>query len=279
MPQANSNNISIYYEVHGDHGSPLIMINGYGGNIAGWLPEQIQMLSEHHQVILFDNRGAGQSDKPTTPYSMAQFAADTVAVLDALHLDRGHVFGLSMGGMIAQHVALNYPTRVLGLILDVTAVAWMGHPKFVAPSQEVFAQLTKPPSGDRAKDTREGWELFYTPAFIESNQELLEHNLQRQLTLPQTPAFSLKLQNEAMLKTHDTYEQLPQIACPTLIQTGTEDLVIPAVNSQMMASLIPNARLIEYPGCGHLLMKACGTEVLQDILDFLEEVDRAMLGD
>jgi 3-oxoadipate enol-lactonase len=274
MPQVLANDISIYYERHGDHASPLVMISGRGGDTAAWLPEQIQRLSMHHRVIIFDNRGVGKSDKPTTPYSMAQFAADTVGLLDVLQLERVHLFGYSMGGCIAQHVALNYPSRVRSLILAGTAPFWTGHPLFIAPSQEALAQLTSPPSGDRAQDLRQGWKRGFSPTFIEANRDFLERKLQERLAHPEPPAYALQLQYEAVATTHDTYSRLDQIGCPTLILAGTADILVPAENSQIMARLIPNARLIEYPGTGHgFIVESC-IEVEQDILAFLDEVDQ-----
>ncbi len=147
MPISKESNISIYYEVHGEQGSPFLMINGLGANKAGWSPTFLQLLSAQHRVIIFDNRGTGQSDKPHTAYTMAQFAADAVGVLDTLQIDQAHVFGISLGGAMAQHVALNHSTRVRSLILLGAASVWVGHPKFVAPSQDVLSALARPSLG------------------------------------------------------------------------------------------------------------------------------------
>lgn len=272
MPFAKSNGISLYYEIRGDHGSPLVMIHGYAMSHVGWRTETIQLLSTAHQVILFDNRGSGRSDCPATPYRLADLAADTVGLLDCLGIDRSHILGASMGGMIAQHIAINYPARVSSLILACTAASSPTHP-FILPAPEALAQLTKPPSADLAQDIRDSWPLSYTANFITSGRAVLEQILQAHLAYPATSTESLQRQFEAVMNTHDSYERLAQIICPTLIQVGTEDLLIPVENSRVLAKLIPQARLIEYVGYGHGFLEENGVQAAQDILTFLEEVD------
>lgn len=192
MPYANVNNMSIYFEVYGENGSPLLMIHGLGANKNGWSRNLVQLFATQHRVIIFDNRGVGQSDKPWTSYTMADFADDAVGILNTLQIDQADVFGVSMGGMIAQHVALNHPTRVRSLILGCTASGWLGNPQFIAPSQEVLTQLAKPSSGDRAQDEREGWTIMHPPAFIEAHRDLLEQELLASLAqkYPETGSVS-----------------------------------------------------------------------------------------
>ncbi len=275
MPYAKPNETSIYFEVHGDTGSPLLMILGLGANIANWSPGLIRRLSTQHAMILFDNRGAGRSDKPTTPFTMADFASDAVGVLDHLRIERAHVFGVSMGGMIAQHMALNHSTRVQSLILTSTTSVW-DHPEFIPPTQEVLSHLTKPASGDQAQDIRDGWWVSYPPAFIESRRDWLEAELQKSLALdyPETPAYAKGLQMGAVLGSHNTYDKLAQIKCPTLVQVGTEDILIPAENSRILAQRIPHARLIEYPDYGHDFLGPCEEQATRDILDFISENEK-----
>lgn len=272
MPYAKLDEISIYFEVHGDKGSPLLLIHGLGSSIADWSLEWIRLLSMQHVVIIFDNRGVGRSDKPTTPFTMMDFASDAAGLLDNLQIDRAHVFGCSLGGMIAQHVILNYPARVQSLILACTSSVWE-HPKFVAPTQEVLTQLAKPTSGDREQDIRDGWQIMHPPTFIESHRNWLEQELQKSLALeyPETPDYARALQMGAVLNSHSTYDKLSQIMCPTLVQTGTADVLIPPENSRILAELIPNARLIEYPGYGHGFLGPCEEKATQDILDFIAQ--------
>jgi 3-oxoadipate enol-lactonase len=277
MPLAKVNNIALYYEMHGAGGTPLVMIAGGGDSKADWLPEHLALLCTKHQVVIFDNRGIGQSDKPTEPYSMAQYAADIIGLLDELSIDCTHIFGVSMGGMIAQHVAINYPRRLLSLVLACTIPGGLSHPKVVPPTEAVLAQLDKPSSSNPAQDIRDGWSIVYAPHFIENNSAFLERILQAHLAYPEPPAYANNLRWEAIVKTHDTYADLPHIRCPTLILTGTEDRLVPAENSQLMAARIPNARLIQYPGCAHGFLHETGTKAIEDVLAFLEEVDQAQL--
>lgn len=274
MPFATGNKLSIYYETHGQNGSPLLMITGQGGSIADWLPEHIERLSQKHRVIVFDNRGAGHSDRPTASFTMADFAADTISVLDDLGIRKAHVLGISMGGMIAQHVAINHPNRVLSMILGCTAPTMnVEHPRVVPPSHEVLLEFTKPKSGNRVQDMESAWKLLFTPRFIEQNRALLDRIRDNLLAYPECSEESQQLQAEAAVNTHDTYDLLPNIEHPTLVQAGIEDILIPIENSRIMARLIPNARMIEYENCAHAFLEESGEKAVDDILAFLDEID------
>jgi 3-oxoadipate enol-lactonase len=276
MPHTTGNPVSLYYEVHGS-GSPLLMIMGLGASIADWFPKSIEHLSQKHQVIVFDNRGTGHSSSLTTAFTMTDLANYAISVLDTLDINKAHVFGVSLGGMIAQQVALHHPKRVLSLILGCTAPTGnVNHPKLVAPSQETLMQIMKPPSGNRALDIEAGHKLAFTPHFIERNAELLEGFRKHILSYPACPPEAKQLQFAAV-STHDTYDQLDNILCPVLIQTGTDDSVIPAENSRVMARLMPESRLLEYEACGHDFLAAGGEKVINDIFKFLDEVDKREL--
>ena len=119
MPKQRVGDIDIYYEVHGDRPQTLVMVRGLGSNLCAWY-EQTPVLARHFRTVVFDNRGAGRTDKPDAPYSMRQMAADTAGLMDALAIDRAALLGISMGGMIAQEFALNYPERLSALILGCT---------------------------------------------------------------------------------------------------------------------------------------------------------------
>lgn len=272
MPFTSTHEISIYYEVHGDHGLPLIMIHGYNASIVDWYAPHIEQLSSQHRVIIFDNRGVGQTDKPREAYSMEQFAADTVGVLDALGIEKAHVLGESMGGMIAQHVALDFPDRVLGLVLGGTSAAGPGNPKMITPSKEVMQILTRPSTGDVLEDHRASWPILFTPAYIETHRDLLEKRLRAKLAYSNNPGHALKAQMGAIGQ-HDTFDHLRDIACPTLVQTGLEDVLVPPQNSWILADRIPNAQLIEYPNAAHVYLDEVGSPAIDDILAFLSKVD------
>ncbi len=273
MPNIQVGDISLYYETQGQHGSPLILIHGYAATTIDWMPEQIEQFAARHRVLIFDNRGVGQSDKPTTSYNMAQLAADTIGLLDSLDIEKTHVLGVSMGGMIAQHVALDYPDRVLGLILGcTTAVGKPDHSHFISPSDDVFKVLTRPLTGDRAQDTRDGWPIFYSPHYICTQRDVLEQRLAVKLMYPKTPSHTLELQMAAIHQ-HDTFVRLEDIQSPTLVQTGLADILMPSQNSKVLAQRIPTSRLIEYTGAAHVYLDEVGPLAIDDILAFLREVD------
>ncbi len=271
MPLAKVKDISIYYESYGNKAnSPLILVMGLAATKLGWEIERVQRMAEKHYVVVFDNRGSGQSDMPDAPYSMALFAADTVGLMDALGIDKAHIFGISMGGMIVQHIALDYPERVLSLIIGC---ATAGGKHVVPSSREVTKVLLQPKSGDRAKDARDKWPIMYTPAFIESERELLESRLKLKLAYPEQPRYAFERQFGAILNSHDTFDRLPELKMPALIQTGLNDVLIPPGNAHLLAGQIPQAKLIEYPNAGHGYFLETGFKAVDDVLAFLDEVD------
>jgi 3-oxoadipate enol-lactonase len=136
MSTAKVGDINIYYEIHGK-GEPLVLIYGYAADSGLWF-RQIPILSKKYRIIAFDNRGVGRSDKPDIPYTMAMMAGDIAGLLDTIGIDTAHIFGISMGGMIAQHFALNYPQRVISLILGCTTC---GGVHSIQPKPESMAAL------------------------------------------------------------------------------------------------------------------------------------------
>ena len=271
MPFAKVSDISIYYETYGSKAnSSLVLVMGMGATKLEWEIERVKRLARKHYVIIFDNRGSGQSDMPDAPYSMALFAADTVGLMDALDIDKAHIFGVSMGGMIAQHIALDYPERVLSLI---TGCATAGGKHVVPSSREATRALLKAKSNDRAKDIRDRWSIMYTPAFVEAERELLENLLQLKLAYPEQPRYAFERQFGAILNTHNTFERLPELQMPVLVQTGLDDIVVPPGNAHLLAEQIPQAKLIEYPNAGHFYFLETGFKAVDDVLAFLDEVD------
>ena len=134
MPTVKVNDINIYYETHGE-GEALVLIMGYGGNSSGWF-RQIPGLSQEYGVVAFDNRGTGQSDKPDIPYTMEMMAGDIAGLLEAIGIGAAHIYGVSMGGMLAQEFALRYPGMVISLILGCTTC---GGSHSIMPDAEAMA--------------------------------------------------------------------------------------------------------------------------------------------
>jgi 3-oxoadipate enol-lactonase len=265
MSTARVGDINIYYEIHGK-GEPLVLIYGYGGHSGLWF-RQIPILSKKYQVIAFDNRGVGRSDKQDIPYTMAMMAGDIAGLLDIIGIDAAHIFGISMGGMIAQHFALNYPQRVINLILGCTTC---GGIHMIQPEPESMAALF---DFERMKKmtpeevVRQAMPFCYSQEFIEKYPDIVDKRVAKQLEYP-TPPHGMTRQAEAILG-HDTYELLPKIKLPTLVIAGDNDRLIPVENSRILASRIPEAELVIIKGAGHEFFIEDAEEANKIILGFL----------
>jgi pimeloyl-ACP methyl ester carboxylesterase len=264
MPTIPVGDINIYYEMLGQ-GEPLLLIMGLNANLLSWGPTLPARLAERYQVILFDNRGAGRTDQPDGPYTMEQMADDATGLLDALDIPSAHVFGGSMGGMIAQHVALNHADKVRKLILGCTMC---GGSHAVSATPEVLAYLMPDPTLNAYEAAWRGVPICYTPEFIDANKPLIEETLLAACEYPTRPA-AYEAQLGAVMASHDTYDRLPQIAAPTLVLTGNHDVLIPPENSRILAERIPNAQLHEIDGAGHVFSISHPDASLAAITDFL----------
>lgn len=266
MSTAKVGDVNIYYEIHGQ-GEPLVLIYGYAGHSGLWF-RQIPILSKQYRVIAFDNRGVGQSDKPDIPYSMAMMAGDVSGLLDVIGIDSAHIFGISMGGMIAQHFALNYPQRVISLILGCTNCGGVhsiqAEPESMAALFD-FERLRKMTPEEVA---RQAMPFCYSQEFIEGSPDIIENRVAKQLEYP-TPARGATRQAEAIMG-HDTYEVLPKMKLPTLVIAGDGDKLIPVENSRILASRIPEAELVILEGAGHEFFIEAAEETNKIVVGFLE---------
>lgn len=265
MPKLKVADVSLHYDVYGS-GEPLLMIMGLGASSAAWDPELVQELSKSFRTITFDNRGTGQSDKPDQPYSIEMFADDAAGVLEGLDVDRAHIFGVSMGGMISQEFALRHPNRTATLTLGCTTA---GGANSVPPPAESLKVLTAPRVGVAPEEIiRRGWPLSYTSSYIERNRDRLEARIPRLLEHPTPPfAFQRQLEGTYTLK---TWERLPNINAPTLVVTGAEDVLIPAKNSELIAGQIPGSRLHLIPNAGHGFFTEALGEFLEVFVPFVK---------
>jgi len=244
MPQVAVNGIKVYYEIHGK-GDPLILIMGLRRN-AEWWYCQIPVLSEHFKVIAFDNRGAGRSDKPRMDYSIRLFADDTAALLEALGIKKAHVLGISMGGYIAQELAINYPDKVRSLILGCTSC---GGERAVRMSPERMKEFEAVEGLTPEEILRKNMDIYFSDEFIQEHPEKVEEFMEISLRYPQPPEF-FERQFAACLK-HDTVNRLHLIPVPILIMAGEDDPLVPSENSRILKDLIPGAELYLFPGCRH----------------------------
>jgi 3-oxoadipate enol-lactonase len=265
MTVARVGDIGIYYEVHGQ-GEAMVMINGRGANSGRWF-RQVAVFSQHYRVITFDNRGTGRSDKPDAPYTMDLMAADLAGLLEVIGIDVAHIFGVSMGGMIAQHFALNYPQKVTSLILGATKCGGVHEIKASAEVDSVIHDMARRQRLTPEERQKEMLPMTLSQRFIDENPAVIEQLVAKMLEYV-TPTYALARQDGA-IDGHDTYDRLPQIKAPTLVIAGEADRMIPVENSRLLASRIPNAELAILKGAGHAFYIEAEEETNQRILDFL----------
>ena len=267
MSIAKTNGIDLYYELHGS-GQPLVLIPGLGYD--GWMwHRMIPGLAEHFQVISIDNRGSGQSAKPPGPYSATLLAADVVGLLDNFGLPRAHILGHSMGGFIAQALALDYPERVDKLILSATN---FGGPRHIPIMPEAMSVLTDV-SGDPIARLRRGIAISCAPGFAEMNPEFVEYWVNYRVQNPIDPAgyqaqlaIGLSLIPEAA-----AFEgRLGAVQAPTLILFGAHDKVVPPGNANLLAARIPEAQVVILPDAGHFFPFETPDAAVAEVVRFLK---------
>ncbi|MBF6600727.1 MAG: alpha/beta fold hydrolase [Dehalococcoidia bacterium] len=269
MTIAQINGIDIYYEEHGDaDAAPVLMIMGFTGNGAAWAP-QVPALAAQYHLIVFDNRGAGRTSQPEGPYSMQQMASDAAGVLDAAGVASAHIIGASMGGMIAQEFALQYPERVRTLVLACTTPGGPHSPDYERMHAEAGTLLDATEVNMSPERMRETMELLFTPEFIANPGPGF---LQFAGSSVQYPASltGMKAQMQAILA-HDTYDRLPRISAPTLVVAGDADPLVSPDNSRILAARIPGARLRLLPGQRHGFTAEKPEETNAILLEFLSQ--------
>ena len=245
------------------NGAPLLLIHGLGYARWGWEPV-LPELAEQFDVILFDNRGIGESDAPPGPYTVAEMAADAVQVLDEAGVARAHVVGTSLGGMIAQELALAYPERVDRLVLACTTP---GGQKAHPMPQVTVALMAEAATLEPAVALRRFVENALAPATVAAHPELVEQIMAHRLATAQQPAAWAAQASAGA--TFDAYDRLGPLAAPTLVQHGDEDVVVDPRNADLLVELLPDARLERVPG-GHLFFWEAPEQFVSSVSGFLE---------
>jgi 3-oxoadipate enol-lactonase len=266
MRHADVNGIKIAYSVSGS-GPPLLLIMGYRLSSLAWPFDFVEALAERFTVVLFDNRGTGTSDKPTFGYELSNMARDVGGLLDHLDIARTNVLGYSMGGAIAQEFVRQFPDRVLGLVLCATMC---GGPRAVYGSAPIVRVMRELDGLKPEEIARRIWEVTYSPGYLENHRNLAEDQMQREIATP-TPLHATDLQYQAFVE-FDCSKALPNIKAPTLVLTGDLDQLVSPRNSKFIASLVPGARLIVIPGCGHRMMWEATDECVGFVTKFLSGV-------
>lgn len=262
MPLTRVGSINLAYYLYGE-GTPILMIQGLGGRAVDWgtIPET---LAQRFQVVTFDNRGTGKSDKPDTEYSLDLMADEAVAVLRAAGHERAHVVGVSMGGMIAQLVALRHPQAVHRLVLLSTTPGGL---HTIAPTPEAMAALIPDMSQPPEEIVRGAMRAITAPGFADTHPGILGEIVATALSAP-TPQFVFARQMAAIMAS-DPYADLPKIQVPTLVIHGDADPLVPPANGRMLAERIQGAQLLTLPGCGHLAMWEQPGALSRALLEFL----------
>lgn len=238
----------IHYETFGASGPWVVLIQGLGLSSRFWfdLPERLVNDSPTCRVVILDNRGVGRTDRPGGVYKMADMADDVAAVLDDVGADRAYVVGISMGGMIAQHVALRHPKRVEGLVLLATMP---GFPHARLPSPRTLATLLSIPLTAR-RSAGVALSRILLPKKHQHRARELMWRWPAALAAEPTHPRAFFAQLGAVLR-HSTGFRLHGIRCPTVVVTGEDDILVPPKNSHFLAKKIPRATLEVLPDVAH----------------------------
>ncbi len=259
-----SDGARLYWEEHGA-GPPVLLIMGLSFTHEMWF-RVLPTLVSRCRVILFDNRGVGRSSVPNGPYSIRQMARDAAAVLDAAGVTRAHVIGASMGGMIAQELALRFPARVGSLLLACTShggllARW---PRFVRPRGIKWGEAE-----------RRERELALAPLLYSCNTPL--ERIHEDLDVQCRSEWSYKgfLNQFGGILMWSSYLRLPSIQVPTMVVHGDSDRLVPPQNGKIVAARIPGARFHLIPDAGHLLTTDQPEACKRLMIEFLRQIRAA----
>jgi pimeloyl-ACP methyl ester carboxylesterase len=247
MPFTRNGTVKLHWESFGE-GPAVLLVAGQGMTVDGWWAT-VPILARSFRVIAFDNRDTGQSSRVPLPYTVAQLAQDAVAVLDAAGEERAHVYGISLGSLVAQELALRRPERVEALVLGASSAGGFAAYK---PSPSSFAQTFLVRAGAMGPEEAEWAAVPYT--YAEKTRRLhperIAADIVRRLGTP--PGALSYLHQAGAVAAHDAYERLNQIAAPTLVVHGEQDVFIPPANALVLAERIPGAELQLWPDAAHM---------------------------
>lgn len=262
MPKAKINNIQLYYEIHGS-GNPLLLISGLGCDSQDW-PETVNELSKHFQVITFDNRGAGRSYTPKTPFTISDMATDTIKLLNYLDIHSTHIIGHSMGGYIAQQIAINYPEYVNKLILESTA------PISSVRNNLLFKNFLR--------WRKEGMDLelwiwawlfwLFSPKRFE-DREFVNTYIKGAVEYPFPQSINGFRHQIKAISTFDVRKKLKNIKAETFVIEGKEDILILPCEAKALTNGIPKASFMHIQNTAHRVHTENPKVFNQTVLIFL----------
>ncbi len=253
--------IRMGYRIYGN-GYPLVMIMGYGSTMKLWEPGLIRALSSDFKLIVFDNRGLGNTEVGQRPFTIEQFADDTAGLMEALGIRQAHVLGWSMGALIAEEVVLRHTGKVNKLVLYAAHCRASLFP----PTPEVIHQLT-----DRSGTPREQGmrfiSLLFPPDWLQSHGERIKEVFYR--PMGKIPAETITKQSLAIETWKGCCDRLGEINNPMLIIAGADDVLVPPQNASYLAGKVPNSQLVLSENGGHGLMFQYPDQFSEKVIDFL----------
>lgn len=254
MTVAKINGISLHYKVEGE-GQPLVLVTGIGLTLSS-LDSQAAAFKKHFKVVRLDNRGAGKSDKPFGPYSISEMAEDVIGLMDYLKIRKANILGYSMGGLIAQEIAINHPDRLEKLVLCATYSCIDNEN---GPNSEL----------DKLKDLPK---LKYLLGFLKltTDGRIRPYIRLFQKILTSTKAASIGFEAQSLAcQNHNARDRLCHIKAPTLIIVGTNDRLMQPRSSEVLAAGIADAKLVKIPNGSHLMPIERPKDFNREVLQFL----------
>jgi len=266
MPQANVNGVRLYYKTHGQ-GEALVLIPGLGAGHTAWF-RQLSAFKKHYKVITFDPRSIGRSDRPKQPYAFKALADDVVGLMDHLGVKRAHVLGQSLGGLVAQEVAMDYPDRVLKLVLVSSTLAG-GDTNPTNPAlMEVLGYAEGTTEIDFSRvNTRKTMHVVIGMSFNKMLYRKAMQFLSRFFVKPEM--FDGLSDQIKAISGHSTIDRLHLIKAQTLVITGAEDRIVSPHSSEVLAANIPNAKLVMVKDGSHGFNVEMTSRFNHEVLGFL----------
>jgi len=263
MPIARVGEHDLYYELRGDGpGLPAVLVMGLGVDMEGWR-FVAPVLGEDRRLLLIDNRGVGRSDKPAGPYDVRTLARDAAVVMDACGFARAHVVGMSMGGMIAQELAIRHSDRVGALVLAAT---------YAKPDDDVKTTVSTGGFDPKTIEPKQLFKMFMSmilsPEFIAREREWLRASRDRALAMISIEGFMAQM---AAVMAHDATAELHRIEAPTLVMKPAADMLVPPRSSDVLAAAIPGAQLVTFEHASHGFNVEQADKFNRAVLDFVSQ--------